>query len=103
MELKKYADISCIKLETCHLADIALVIMSDCRAQQVKIPFAAKPYVNAMACLTGLGDSYGCDSGASVVAYALCNLSQWRGPVARAIKAELNRRLKQPQKKEGSR
>ena len=41
-----------------------------------------------------IGDMYGADSGSSIVAYALSNLSSYKGPVAREVKAELNRRLK---------
>ena len=54
----------------------------------------AKPYLEAMADLENIGDNYGCDSGRSVVLYFLANASAFRGEAAKAIKAELNRRLK---------
>jgi len=54
-----------------------------------KINFAAKPYLDAMACLESVNDNYGWDSGKSVVLYFLSNASSWRGEVAREIKKEL--------------
>jgi hypothetical protein len=54
----------------------------------------AKPYVEAMYSLNNISDDYGYDSGVSVVSYALANLGQWRGDVARAIKAELKSLIK---------
>ncbi len=56
--------------------------------------FGAEPYIRAMRTLEHIKDSYGEDSGSSIVAYFLANASTWRGPEAKAIKAELNRRLK---------
>jgi hypothetical protein len=56
--------------------------------------FGAVPYLNAMRSLSSMSDSYGEDSAHSIVAYFLSNASTWRGPEAKAIKAELNRRLK---------
>lgn len=38
--------------------------------------------------------SYGYDDGKSIVMYFLSNATAWRGDTARAIKAELKRRLK---------
>lgn len=49
----------------------------------------AKPYVDAMATLNKITDTYICDSGKSVVLYFLSNASSWRGDVAKRIKAEL--------------
>lgn len=54
-----------------------------------KVNFAAKPYLEAMQCLTSVSDSYGYDTGKSVVLYFLCNASSWRGDTAKRIKAEL--------------
>ena len=56
--------------------------------------FAAAPYLDAMGSLTTLDDKYGVDTGRTIVSYFMCNVSQWWGPVAKAIKAELNKRLK---------
>lgn len=60
----------------------------------VKVNYAAQPYLEAMATLYSIKDNYGADSGDAIVRYFLCNATTWRGPVARAIKAELNKRLK---------
>lgn len=54
-----------------------------------KVNYAAKPYLNAMLALNSINDAYGYDSARSVVVYFLGNASTWRGPVAKAIKAEL--------------
>lgn len=51
--------------------------------------YAARPYVMAMRELRTIDDNYGMDSARSVVAYALSNLSSWRGENARRLKAEL--------------
>lgn len=81
------------------LYEIATDIERDVRlARQQGKPSAwynyAKPYVEAMYSLNNINDNYGYDSGVSVVSYALANLGQWRGDVARAIKAELKALLK---------
>jgi hypothetical protein len=51
-------------------------------------------YLLAMLSLESVDDNYGADSGRSVVAYFLSSASAWRGDVARAVKAELNKRIK---------
>ena len=56
--------------------------------------FAAVPYLRALATLRSMDDRYGADSARTVVAYFLSNATQWRGPVARRIKAELREMLK---------
>ena len=50
----------------------------------------AQPYVEPFLQLNSIYDQYYADSAASVVRYALCNLTGWKGEKARAIKAELN-------------
>lgn len=57
--------------------------------------FGAVPYLDAMTILEGIDDSYGMDDARDIVTYFLSNAATWRGPVARAVKAELNRRLKE--------
>ena len=47
-----------------------------------------------MSSMNHINDDYGADSGKSIVAYGLGNLQTWRGDKAKAVKAELNRRLK---------
>lgn len=54
----------------------------------------AQPYLQAMFHLSSITDTYYLDSGESVVVYFLCNANTWRGPVARIVKKELNRRVK---------
>ena len=56
--------------------------------------FAAVPYLRALATLASINDHYGADSARMVVAYFLSNATQWRGPTARRIKAELREMLK---------
>lgn len=51
--------------------------------------YGAVPYLNAMARLGPLTDTYGADSARSVVAYFLTNAGRWHGPTAQRIKAEL--------------
>jgi hypothetical protein len=68
-------------------------IASDIKALYRKagkpVYFAAAPYLDAMESLNSVSDSYGCDSGKSIVLYALGNLQSLRGPEAKALKAEL--------------
>jgi hypothetical protein len=59
------------------------------------VNYAAKPYLMAMNELTSIKDNYGLDNGASVVRYFLSNAASYRGPVAKAVKAELRNRLKE--------
>ena len=67
------------------LSEIANEIDSDWE----KVSVYARPYLDAMKSLTGVNDSYGADSGMSVVLYFLANAGTWRGPIAREIKSEL--------------
>ena len=59
-----------------------------------KVGYAARPYIDALSSLTTINDKYGCEDARMIVAYLLGNLTTFRGPEARLIKAELNRRLK---------
>ena len=52
--------------------------------------FGAVPYLQAMATMYAITDSYGMDDGRSIITYFLSNAGTWRGPVARAVKARLN-------------
>lgn len=49
---------------------------------------------DAMLSLNSIDENYICDSGRSVVAYGLGNLTTWKGEKAKAIKKELNGMLK---------
>jgi len=81
------------ELPTMPLYRIAALCQRDWLTQG-KIYFGAKPYLEALVCLENITDEYGCDSGRSIVSYFLCNAGTWKGPIARAVKAELNKRLK---------
>jgi len=59
-----------------------------------KINYGAKPYLEAMLDLDQITDNYMADSGKSVVLYFLANASNYRGPKARELKAELKALLK---------
>ena len=58
------------------------------------VNYAAKPYLDAMASLGHVSESYGQDRADSIVRYFLSNATSWRGPVARDIKAELKAIIK---------
>ena len=64
-------------------------IAKEIRKDWIKPYFGAIPYLAAMSSLTSISNSYGCDSGKSVVLYFLSNASTWRGPKAVEIKKEL--------------
>jgi|ETNmetMinimDraft_5_1059913.scaffolds.fasta_scaffold304525_1 hypothetical protein len=72
------------------ISDLAEEILLD----WAKPNFAAKPYLYAMLSIKSIQGMYGADSASSVVAYFLGNARTWRGTVAKAIKAELNQRLR---------
>jgi hypothetical protein len=67
------------------LATIAREIRSDWK----NVNYAAKPYLDAMAQLNSINDSYYYDSARSVVLYFLGNASSWRGETAKRVKLEL--------------
>jgi len=68
-------------------------IASEIETDWTKVNFAAQPYLDAMHSLDSVSDSFGLDSGQSVVAYFLANAGSWRGDRARALKAELKAML----------
>ena len=59
-----------------------------------KVNYAAEPYLEAMEALASVDDMYGADRGKSVIAYFLGNSNSWRGPIARLVKKELNKRIR---------
>ncbi len=59
-----------------------------------KVNYGAKPYLEAMATMSNVTDKYMFDSGPSIIRYFLANATSWKGEVAKAVKAELNRRIK---------
>ena len=68
-------------------------IARDIQRDWAKPYFAAVPYLDAMRALDSISDKYYYDSADSVVRYFLANAGQWRGPVAREVKAELKAML----------
>jgi len=85
-------DINTLKtqLPTMTLDGIANVTRQDWK----NVYFGAKPYLDAMSTMDNIKQQYGMDSGVSIVTYFLGNAQTWRGEVARAVKAELNKRIK---------
>ena len=81
---------------TTPLYEIASIIQKDWVDKKGKsnINFAAKPYVEAMGTLVNINDKYICDDGRDIVARFLCNANSWRGEIAKVVKLELKKRLK---------
>lgn len=71
------------------LSDLASIVWLDWDAPY----FGAVPYLSAMESLETINGDFGEDSGRAIVTYFLSNASTWRGPIARAVKAELRARL----------
>lgn len=69
------------------------VIAAEIKAAWPKVNYAARPYLDAMSQMGDINDSYGYDSGKSVVRYFLANANSFRGEDARRIKAELKAQL----------
>ena len=65
-------------------------IAREIRKDWKNVYFGAEPYLDAMSGLENVNDTYGFDSGKSIVLYFLSNASTWRGEVAKRIKKELN-------------
>lgn len=76
------------------LHELARVIHRDWSKQGKGVNFAAKPYLDAMGSLEHTKDMYGADTGSSIVSYFIGNAGTWKGPVAKAVKAELRKRVK---------
>ena len=74
------------------ISDIASIVYDDWK----KVDRYAAPYLDAMLDLENITDRYFMDSGVSVVAYFLSNARTWKGSVAKDVKKELNKRLKNP-------
>ncbi len=72
------------------ISDIALEI----RRNWKNVNYAAKPYLDALDSMETAQDTFGFDSGQSVIAYFLANASSFRGEIAKAIKKELLKRIK---------
>ena len=70
------------------------IIAAEIRKDWKDIHYAALPYLQAMATLQKVSDSYYLDSGKSMVIYFLGNSQTWKGETARKIKTELKQMLK---------
>jgi hypothetical protein len=64
-------------------------IAAEIRRDWKNVPSCAQPYLNALLQMDSIDNNYYYDTGTSVVRYFLANAQQWRGPVAKVIKAEL--------------
>jgi hypothetical protein len=64
-------------------------IARDIRQEWATPYFGAEPYLNAMEQLDTIDDKYGCDDAKSIVLYFLSNAREFRGPLAKILKAEL--------------
>jgi hypothetical protein len=74
---------------------MSLAHLADFIGQEwTNVYFGAVPYLSAMTQLDSVDDNFVNDSGRSVVTYFLANAQTWRGDSARAVKKELNRRIK---------
>lgn len=69
-------------------------IAKEIRRTWPKVYFGAVPYLQAMATLDKVTDTYVMDSGKSIVNYFLANAGTWRGDDAKRIKAELKAMVK---------
>lgn len=77
------------------IAEIADAIVADYREQKKAIYFGVEPYLAAMRDLDtmDLSTPYGAEDAYKIVAYAISNLTYWRGDTAKSIKAELKSAL----------
>ena len=77
-----------IQLPKAPIAQIADIIRKD----WTKVSPYAAPYLRAMFHLSSDTEYYA-DDAQSICLYFLCNAQGWRGEVAKAVKAELERRF----------
>ena len=76
------------------LSKMSLGAIADLVAQDwSRVYFGARPYLRAMMALSTMHDTYGKDDAETVVMYFLSNANGWRTDTARAVKAELRKRL----------
>lgn len=78
-----------VDITTLKLYELHDIIVRD----WAKPNFAAVPYLDAMRYVEDLNSPYGAENGRTIVAYFLSNASSWRGDTAKAVRAELKRRL----------
>lgn len=73
-----------------NLREIAALVRQDWKP----VWFGAVPYLDAMSEIETINDRVGMDDGRYIVIYFLSNARLWKGETAKAVKAELKRRLK---------
>jgi hypothetical protein len=73
-----------------EIREIASIISNDWK----NVQYTAIGYLQGMFTLVNITDNYYNDSGSGTVAYFLSNATSWKGDVARLVKKELNKRLK---------
>jgi hypothetical protein len=78
-------------LPTASISAIAAIIARDWKNPY----FGAQPYLSAMYSMDKITDPYLADPGTHIVNYFISNAQTWRGPVAKLVKAELNKRVKE--------
>ena len=83
-------NLSPLALSTLTISSLAQIIQNDWKP----VHYTAKPYLSAMFCLDSIKDKYLAESGVDMVSYFLSNAAQWKGETAKAIKKELNKRVK---------
>jgi hypothetical protein len=88
--LQKMQTMQTIEQKTRPLWEIAREIKRDWK----KVYFGAAPYLDALSGLETITDSFGYDSGSSIVRYFLANASTWKGETAKRVKTELKNLLK---------
>ena len=71
-----------------QICDVAFDIQE---AWGAKVNYAAKPYLEALMCLTDADTRYGCEDAKSIVLYFLSNAGGFRGHKAKELKAELKK------------
>lgn len=82
-------------LPQASLSAIAAIIRKDWK----NVYFGAVPYLQALETMDNISQNYDADPGYHIVNYFLGNAQTWRGPVAKVVKAELNKRVKEHMKK----
>lgn len=89
---KEPAKASTVTME--HLAELSISQIAYMVRKDWKRPyFGCVPYIEAMLSIEHITDRYVVGDGTSVVRGFLANAQQYRGPIARMVKAELNKRL----------
>lgn len=76
-------------IEKKTLGELKCIITRDWK----NVNFGAKPYLDTFNQIDETGH-YGMDGWKEMVLYFLCNASSWKGETAKAVKKELNRRVK---------